>query len=118
MVLIDDTPRNTESWFIGKCLRWLHKNTAIKYVVSYADPNYGHVGTIYKASNFKWVGKTSKTRVIMYNNKKYHDKAIRTKYKGALKPFAARIKQALERGEAYYVTQLPKNIYLYQLRKP
>ena len=74
---IDDTPKNTESYFIGKTLRWLRNNTTIKTVVSYADPEYGHSGIIYKASNFKLIGKTAKGRVIMFSGKKYHDKAIR-----------------------------------------
>jgi len=112
LVLIDDTPKNSESWFIGKTLRWLKNNTAIETVVSYADPNYGHSGIIYQATNFDLIGKTAKGKVIMWNGKKYHDKAIRTKYNGKLKPFAQRLKDALEKGEATYVTQEPKNIYV------
>ena len=69
LVLVDDTPKNTESFFIGWSLRWLKKNTDIKTIVSYADPNYGHSGVIYKATNFKHVGMTSPGRVIIYNGK-------------------------------------------------
>ena len=112
---IDDTPKNTESWFIGKTLKWLMLNTKIKKVISYADNTYNHTGVIYQATNFKHIGKTSKGRVILYNGKRYHDKTIRTKYKGELKPFAKEIKQALETGEAYYVSTLGKEIYLYDL---
>lgn len=112
---IDDTPKNTESYFIGATLRWLKKNTEIKTVVSYADPEYGHEGIIYKASNFKMIGLTSKGRVIYHNDKKYHDKAIRTKYKGELKPFAKRLIEALEKGEAYYKDTKGKYIYIYKL---
>lgn len=114
---IDDTPKNTESYFIGRTLKWLIKNTSIKKVISYADNTYGHRGTIYQASNFEHLGKTAKGRVIMWNGKRYHDKTIRTKYKGELKPFALKIKQALERGEAYYVPTLGKEIYMYDLEK-
>lgn len=117
LVLIDDTPKNSESFFIGKTLRWLKQNTSIKTVVSYADPNYGHSGIIYQATNFKKVGMTSKGRIIIWNGKKYHDKAIRTKYKGELKPFALKLKQALANGEARYVIQEPKFIYLRELTK-
>lgn len=117
LCLIDETPKNAESFFIGKTLRWLKQNTTIKTIVSYADPNYGHQGTIYKATNFQLLGKTSKGRVIFWNGRKYHDKAIRTKYKGELKPFAIRIKDALDKGEAYYSVQEPKLIYIKQLRK-
>jgi len=55
---IDDTPKNTESYFIGSCLRWLKKNTDIEVIISYADMTYNHKGTIYKASNFEHVGFT------------------------------------------------------------
>lgn len=118
LVLVDDTPKNSESYFIGYTLRWLKRNTPVRTVVSYADPNYGHSGVIYRATNFEHVGMTSPGKVIMYRGKKYHDKAIRTKYKGKLKPFAAELKKALETGEAEYVKQLPKHIYVKQLRKP
>lgn len=114
---IDDTPKNTESYFIGKTLKWLLKNTSIKKVISYADNTYGHKGIIYQASNFKHLGKTAKGRVIMWNGKRYHDKTIRTKYKGELKPFAKRVKEALEKGEAYYEETKGKEIYLYDLEK-
>lgn len=115
LVCIDDTPKNTESYFIGQTLKWLIKNTEIKTIVSYADPEYGHEGIIYQASNFKKDGKTSKGKVIMYKGKKYHDKAIRTKYKGELKPFAKNLKTALENGDAYYKKTEGKNIYIYDL---
>jgi len=113
---IDNTPKNTESYFIGFTLRWLRKNTDIKTVISYADETYNHQGTIYKASNFKHIGMTNKGKVIVYNNKLYHDKTIRTKYKGKLKPYCQKIKEALENGKAYYKDTLGKHIYTYELR--
>ena len=117
LCLVDDTPKNAESFFIGKTLRWLKQNTSVKTIVSYADPNYGHQGIIYKATNFELIGQTSKGKVIFWNGRKYHDKAIRTKYNGKLKPFAIRIKEALDSGEAHYAEQAPKLIYVKQLRK-
>jgi len=112
---IDETPKNTESYFIGKCLKWLKKNSDIEVIISYADMTYGHEGIIYKASNFKHVGISPGGRVIMYEGKRYHDKTIRTKYNGNLKPFAKKIKEALELGEAYYSKTEHKHIYLYKL---
>lgn len=116
LVLVDDTPKNSESYFIGRTLRWLKANTAVTTIVSYADPNYGHSGVIYRATNFEHAGMTAPGKVIIWNGKKYHDKAIRTKYKGELKPFAKRLRQALEDGEAHYAKQLPKHIYVKNLR--
>lgn len=112
---IDDTPKNTESYFIGKTLKWLRKNTDYQTIISYSDLSFGHEGTIYKATNFKLVGVSPPGKIIMYNGKRYHDKTIRTKYKGKLKPFAQRVKDALENGEAYYEKTKGKNIYVYEL---
>lgn len=117
LCLIDDTPKNAESFFIGQTLRWLKNNTTVQTIVSYADPNYGHSGVIYKATNFSMIGMTAPGRVILWNGKKYHDKTIRTMYKGRLKPFAQRVKDALDRGDAFYAKQEPKYIYVKQLRK-
>jgi hypothetical protein len=114
---IDDTPKNTESYFIGWTLRWLKKNTKLKVVVSYADAEHGHSGTIYRASNFTLEGKRAGARVIVFNGKRYHDKAIRTKYKGELKPFAKRLTVALENGEAVYADTAGKFCYVYRLNK-
>lgn len=118
---IDNTPKNTESYFIGNTLRWLRKNTSYKTVVSYADTFHGHEGTIYKASNFKHCGMTSKGRVIEYDGRIYHDKCIRTYYidkngNKELKPFAKKVKNSLENGEAKYIKTTGKHIYVYSLK--
>lgn len=117
LVCIDNTPKNTESYFIGATLRWLRKNTNLEIIVSYSDLEYGHVGTIYKAANFQFWGTKPGAKVIIFQGKKYHDKTIRTKYKGKLKPFAQRIKNALENGEAQYKKTKGKNTYVYYLDK-
>lgn len=114
---IDDTPKNTESFFIGKCLRWLKNNTNIKKIVSYADPEFNHEGIIYKATHFKSLGTTAKSRVIMWKGRRYHDKAIRSYYNGKLKPYAIKLKEALKDGEAKYENVKGKYIYLYTLRE-
>ena len=66
---IDATPKNTESRFIGLTLKWIKKNTTVKKIISYADPEQGHKGTIYKASNFVLKGTTNKENVIIYKDK-------------------------------------------------
>lgn len=60
--ILDVTPRNTETWFMSKCFELLMKDRPeIKGVISFADATEGHVGTIYKAMNFYYVGKTAPT---------------------------------------------------------
>lgn len=112
---VDDTPKNAESFLIGRSLRQLRKDWTAGVVVSYADKEHGHSGVIYRASNFKMVGEIKGAKVIIHNGKSYHDKAIRTKYKGVLKPYAVRLKAALDSGEAYYKTTAGKFTYVYQL---
>ena len=114
---IDKTPKNTESFFIGAMLRWLKKHTSHKVVVSYADKEHGHHGIIYKASNFICLGDQHGADVILWNGKSYHDKAIRTKYKGELKPFAIDLKKAIDLGDAVYKKTAGKVAYLYELKK-
>jgi hypothetical protein len=54
--LSDDLPANAESRVIGIVLRSLRKHTSLKFVVSYADPSQGHVGTIYQATGWLYTG--------------------------------------------------------------
>jgi hypothetical protein len=112
---VDDTPKNTESFFIGATIRDLKKNWQGKILVSYADKEYGHTGTIYKASNWEMIGETKGAKVIIFNGRRYHDKTIRTKYKGKLKPYAQKIKTALDNGNAYYKTTKGKYTYTYTI---
>lgn len=61
--ILDVTPKNTESWFISRCLKQLKKDKPhIKAVISFSDMTEGHCGTIYKATNFYYVGTTGKRR--------------------------------------------------------
>jgi hypothetical protein len=50
----DETPKNTESFFIGRTLRLLPKEKDI--IVSYAEIGAGHVGTVYQATNWIYTG--------------------------------------------------------------
>lgn len=113
---IDDTPKNTESYFIGQCLRWLKKNTDYTMIISYSDLTYGHEGTIYKASNFVYSGQIKPQKLIKFEGKLYHDRCLRVKYKNGLKPFAQRLVEAVKNGEAEIVLSKCKNIYTYRLK--
>jgi len=112
---VDDTPKNVESFLIGRSIKLLSKDWSGDTIVSYADKEFGHCGTIYKASNFKMVGEIKGSKVIIYGDKRYHDKAIRTYYKGKLKPFAVKLRQALESGDAYYKETAGKFTYIYNI---
>jgi len=76
LCLIDDTPKNAESFFIAKTLRWLKKYTEWEYVISYADPEQGHTGTIYRASNFHYHGMTSGSSYLLVDGKEFHIRTL------------------------------------------
>jgi hypothetical protein len=63
LYLLDEIPRNAETWLIGQSVRYIkrhHKD--VKHLLSYADPSVGHSGTIYKAANWRLDGKTDSER--------------------------------------------------------
>tara|TARA_Y100000114_G_scaffold119137_1_gene113735 strand:+ start:305 stop:1054 length:750 start_codon:yes stop_codon:yes gene_type:complete len=48
---------NIESYLIGEGFKWLKQNRKdIKALISYSDPQQGHVGTIYQATNWLYQG--------------------------------------------------------------
>ena len=59
--LSDDLPVNTESRVLGITVRALKRHTGLKFLVTYADPAQGHVGTIYQASGWLYTGLSEPT---------------------------------------------------------
>lgn len=53
LFMLDDMPKNSESRFIGWCIRQLPKGLIL---VSYADTAQGHVGVVYKATGWRFTG--------------------------------------------------------------
>lgn len=50
------TPKNTESFFIGQCIRLCCREV----IVSFAEIQAGHKGTVYQATNWLYTGLSSK----------------------------------------------------------
>lgn len=117
LCLIDDTPRNTESWFIARTLKWLGKNSSYSQVISFADPNHGHTGTIYKASNFKYEGLelNGNPRVVQYGDKQIHMRQYYQKKSGQYTDDAVRLQAAVKNGDAEIIKQERKHKYIYKL---
>ena len=67
--IMDVTPKNTESWFISRCLKRLKTDKPqIRAVISFSDSTEGHNGTIYKATNFYSIGTTGKATFYRDSN--------------------------------------------------
>ena len=110
---IDDTPKNTESFFIGYTLRWLRKNTEYKFIISYADAEQGHEGTIYKASNFKHVGMTQPGSRLLVDGKEFHIRTLSM----VDRPYGREIKARWESNDPNIkiIKTKPKHIYTFEL---
>src|SRR5579875_1627310 len=68
-VLLDQEPANAESWFLARCFAVLPR-LGIEGVLSFTDPTPrsdktghvifpGHVGTIYQATNGRYLGRST-----------------------------------------------------------
>ena len=101
----DDTPKNTESFFIGRTLKLVNK----PIVVAFADPEAGHIGTVYQASNFLYTGKSNRGgKVISIKNNNIHNKTLWKQYKTAKK-----IREVFGDENVYYKEYVTKHRYVY-----
>lgn len=66
LVLLDEVPKNGESWFISKVLRQFKKDRPdYNAILSFADATQGHVGTIYQATNAIYAGMSGKATFFL-----------------------------------------------------
>jgi len=78
----DGLPKNTESYCIGKSFIILKQKYSIyKYLISYADAQHGHVGYIYQATNWKYIGVQSRTNFgIFLDGKEIHARTCNSQF--------------------------------------
>ena len=112
MACLDSSPYNSESFFLGQIIKWVKYNYDFDKVLSYSDLTVGHIGTIYKASNFNLIGETSPTKYVEWLGKIYHPRSITID-----RDYSYRLRDALKNGEAVLKTGLPKKIWMFDLTK-
>ena len=62
-------------------MRSLKQNTSIKFLVSYADPSEGHVGTIYQATGWLYTGLSQATpKYDLGGGKVHHSRSLGQAY--------------------------------------
>ena len=115
LVCIDDTPKNTESYFIGQTFKLLRKTTDMEVIVSFADQHHGHTGVIYKATNFDYLGETGKGRILMVDGKEMHSRSLNQHRR----PYGRELKRRYDAGDPniFFKKRKPKYIYVYYLNK-
>lgn len=111
---LDDTPRNIESFMIGRSLRALAK-AGYKKVLSLADPEHGHTGVIYKASNFEYVGVQSGgvSRTVIIGGERYHSKTAYGKFGTSCR---IKLKAMFPEKDVQVINHPRKHVYVYTLR--
>ncbi len=101
----DDTPKNTESYFISRALKHVSK----PIIIAFADPDANHIGIIYQACSFIYLGKSARGgRVIAIKNNKIHNKTLWSEYKTA-----KRIREVFGSDNVYYKEYNTKHRYVY-----
>lgn len=66
-VLVEQVGANAESWFIARCFADLAEHDVVG-VESCADPRWGHVGTIYQATNGHYIGRTRRATIRVFDD--------------------------------------------------
>jgi hypothetical protein len=83
--------------------------------VSYADPEQGHGGTIYKAANFTYRGTTSASSKLEVDGKMFHIRTLSM----LDRPYGVEINKRYKKGDpnVKIVKSKPKHIFTFSLEK-
>lgn len=75
---VHDSPT---SRIVAVALRLLRKQSpGLRLVVSYADPAHGHVGTLYQAGGWCYVGQTRRESLLRVHGRLLHPRTVGSRY--------------------------------------
>lgn len=100
----DGTPKNTESFLIGNTLKLLDK----EIIVSFAEIQQGHNGTIYQATNFFYCGLSAKFKDPKVKGLEHQHHATY-----ANRMTMQQIKEKYGSENVYYIDRPRKHRYIY-----
>ncbi len=104
--------KNEASFLVGNSLRLLQRDRGDSIVVSFADTEQGHLGIVYRATNFKYYGLSAKRTDWKVKGKEHlHGQTIADEFRGVPnRSQAMRDKY----GEDFYLKDRPrKHRYIY-----
>lgn len=109
--LAEDMPANSESRILGVVSRALRRHTKLKFLLSYADPTQGHIGTIYQAAGWHYTGLSDATpHYDLGDGRSHHSRSLSHAYGTHSVEYFARQGIELKR-----VPQSPKHRYIHFL---
>jgi hypothetical protein len=117
--LIDDTPDCAESSVLAVMLVHLNERGVYR-VLSYADPNHGHLGTAYYAVGGRCLGLTAPITEVLWKGRYWSTRNL-NHHKGddksrGLREDALEMRAALQRAESKKVRRAGKFIFLIDLK--
>lgn len=110
LVLDDSIPSNAETWFLGRTFRIMRRvMPEVVGVLSYCDPierrnadghviKRGHVGTVYRAFNGKYVGRSSARTIVLSRDGRCVSERALSKIRGDEQGAAYALRQLRELG--------------------
>ena len=112
--LAEELPRNSESMVLATVQRELRRHTSVRFLLSYADPSQGHVGTIYQAANWLYTGLSEPTPlfdlgdgVLHHNRSLAH--ALGTRSLRHLRSHSVEVSLVPQSGKHRYITFLDRS---------
>jgi hypothetical protein len=53
----------------------------LRLIISYADPEHGHVGTLYQSLGWQFIGRTARESLIRLNGRLVHPRTVTSRYR-------------------------------------
>jgi hypothetical protein len=73
--------RTPTSRIVAIAVRLLRRQSpGVRLIVSYADPEHGHVGILYRSMNWLYLGTTHRESLIRLNGKVTHSRTVTSRY--------------------------------------
>lgn len=113
LCFLDEAPKNTESWAIGKVVWWLKKYTDYNRVLSYSDSSVGHTGTIYKAAGFSLFGESGGGKKVEYQGRTFHIRSLSID-----RDYARDLVEKVQSGDAHIIETGSKRIWVKDIASP
>lgn len=67
---------------VALAVRLLRKQSpGLRLIVSYADPEHGHVGVLYQSMNWLYLGTTNRESLIRLNGELFHPRTVGSRYR-------------------------------------
>lgn len=113
-VALDECHKTPTSQIVSGAIKMLCcKEPMLRLLVSYADVNQSHVGTIYQAMNWLYTGMTPDSYLYKWlDGKLYHQREVS---KTGVKPYFGKLRRVPMIDECIKILQHGKHRYLYPL---